>query len=245
MDFKKMSSEYKLETAIIIIIMTVIAIIAVLFAWNRGNRNFNKGVMQLEATYMKNHEEEYNELDFKIKGLEAKEERLMDNIEEHNKEIDILKNEKKKIGEEISKEEEKLDKIENFENTISSLETEISSLEIEFSSLETNVEKLKNERDSLQDDVDALNGKLVEAAGAPIELQAGMWFQEVDEIPEGRYTVSDGDSNFFVYDEDGDIYVNIILDDSNSGFGVSEYTFVLLEGSIIETKSACTLTPVK
>ena len=140
---------------------------------------------------------------------------------------------------------EKIEKIEDYESIIDDLETEKGNLEQEISSLNINKIALEKEKNDVQDDIDKLKGELVEASGSPIELQAGMWFQETDEIPAGRYTVSNGDSNFFVYDEDGDIYVNVILDDSDGGWGVSEYTFVLLKGSIIETKSPCTLTPVE
>ena len=244
MDFKKLFADFKKETGVICIILVIVAIALSFFAYQKGGRDFDEEVIKREAKLMEsfqpnydNMKEEYekikNDYDIKLKVMEAYEK----DIEEMEVEIDSL-------SAKLAENKEKVEKIENYETIISDLETTQGALEVDISSLEVNVKNLEEEKEELQEEIDKLNGKLVEAAGTPIELQAGMWFQEVDEIPVGRYTVSNGDGNFFVRDEDGIAYVNIILDDSDSGWGVTDYTFVLIEGAMIENDSPCILTPV-
>lgn len=244
MNFKKLFIDYKKEVAILVIVLISVAVIASLVGYNKGNREFNEGVKQLEASYMKNNKEEYETLIKEKESLEKQVEKLEEKVDDLVADADELRKEKHSLEDEIDLNIEKINKIEEYETLVSELENGIKDLESESTRL--NLEKASKETEiaDLQAEIDKLNGKLVEAAGSPMELSAGMWFQEIDEIPVGRYTVSNGDGNFFVRDEDGIAYVNIILDDSNSGWGVTDYTFVLIEGAMIENDSPCILTPV-
>ena len=84
----------------------------------------------------------------------------------------------------------------------------------------------------------------MKAAGEPIKLSAGVYYAG-DDIAPGRYRVSNGSSNFFVYNSSGSATVNIILGNKNDGLWVTDYTFDLKSGYIIETNNVCTLTPVE
>ncbi|MEJ9151438.1 hypothetical protein P4S74_11225, partial [Bacillus smithii] len=58
------------------------------------------------------------------------------------------------------------------------------------------------------------------------------------DIPADRYratNIGEG-SNFFVYDENGEAIVNIILGDSSTG-GSGDYVFFCDDGNIIQTEA--------
>ena len=245
MDFKGLFKEYKKEAIVLTLALLVVCAIASGISYSKGSKEFNQGVMQKEAYYKALKDEEYNDLVSVVENKEKKVANLEETVSDLVDDAEELRKEKHTLQDEIDANKEKIEKIEQYEEVVAGLEIEVGTLESETNRLGLHKISIENEIADLEAEVARLNGQIVEAAGAPIVLQPGMWFQEIDEIPAGRYTVSNGDSNFFVYDEDGSTYVNIILDDPGSGWGVSEYTFVLLEGSIIETKGGCTLTPVQ
>lgn len=245
MSFKNLFSEYKTEVSFLIIILLVVGGIASFIFYNKGNREFSQRAVANEALILAGKDEDYQKLVIEVEGLTSKKNNLETVIDNYSEDLKILKEEKQILSKEINNQNETLNKIENAESVVSDLKLEETELTKNIDSLTSEVNNLLLEKENVEREIEKLQGNLVEAAGAPIELQPGMWFQDIDEIPVGRYTVSNGDSNFFVRDEDGVAYVNIILDDSDSGWGVAEYTFVLIEGAIIEADSACTLTPVK
>ena len=87
--------------------------------------------------------------------------------------------------------------------------------------------------------------KIIIKKEAPKVLSSGQYIVGQD-IPADRYratNIGEG-SNFFVYDENGEAIVNIILGDSSTG-GSGDYVFFCDDGNIIQTEAQVKLIPVE
>ena len=244
MKFKELIKNYTKELLVLGLILSCISGASSYYFYMKGGKDFDREVIKQEALLMEAFQPNYDQMKEEYEKIKLDFETKQKIITTYEEDITELESKEAELKEVIEFNQEIVDKVNESETVLADLESKKNDLETENSSLEKSVNNLKTEKEDLQAEIDKLNGELVQATGSPIELDPGMWFQGTDEIPVGRYTVSNGDSNFFVYDEDGNAYVNIILDDTDSGWGVTEYTFVLIEGSIIETDSGCTLTPV-
>ncbi len=102
------------------------------------------------------------------------------------------------------------------------------------------VARLNAEVAERQAELERLQNLIVRTGEEPIRVGAGNWYVGQD-IPAGRYQVSNGSSNFFVR-RGGRSVVNIIL---GGRHGVDTYVFTFQTGDVIEARSAFTLTPIQ
>jgi len=102
---------------------------------------------------------------------------------------------------------------------------------------------LKKEKEELQSAIKMLQTDLRKLEGETKEYPAGELYVGID-IPEGRYRIHSGSSNFKVYDLDGYADVNIILGDKEEYGHVKEYIYYFRKGYLVKAYSKFKLTKI-
>ena len=218
-------------------IVIVFMIILYAIGYSVGSKNLKD-----EAVIAATNEKLNLDEDYKTKQNEL--ESLNSQIAEKNSELQDVSTNLDTAKNELKVSQDKLDTLADYDTKVQALNDEVATLTANRDSLKGEVESLTANRDSLQSELDSLRGEIVKASGEPIKLSAGVYYAGTD-IKTGRYRVSNGSSNFFVYDSKGRSTVNIILGNKNDGLWVTDYTFDLRSGYTIETSNTCTLTPVE
>lgn len=111
---------------------------------------------------------------------------------------------------------------------------------MDLANLENEKTRLKQDIAELEAKIEELNADVIKIAGKPKTYPAGYLYAGKD-FPAGRYKIYGGSSNFFVYDVNDRIRVNIIL----GRLGVDEYIYTFSEGEEIRAKSSFKLVPVE
>ena len=115
-----------------------------------------------------------------------------------------------------------------------------ASNRLEEERLGAEVARLNAEIAAQQAELERLQNLIVRTGEEPRRVGAGNWYIGQD-IPAGRYQISNGSSNFFVR-RGGRSVVNIIL---GGRLGVDTYVFTFQPGDVIEARGAFTLTAVE
>ncbi len=109
--------------------------------------------------------------------------------------------------------------------------------------IQEEVDDLKKEKEELENNIKILKTDLKTLEGETKEYPAGEFYVGID-IPEGRYRIHSGSSNFKVYDLDGYADVNIILGDKKEYGHVEEYIYYFKKDYVVKAYSDFKLTKV-
>lgn len=150
---------------------------------------------------------------------DAKIQQLEDKIESSEKQIAVLG---------------KTEKQQELLNNINKLKAEQDNLTVQKQQLENEI-KQKNE------EIEKLKGEAIRVKGEPKTYPAGHLTVGTD-IPEGKYKIYDGRSNFIVYSAYGELQVNTIL---GSSYGASEYIYNFKNGDKVRADSSFKLVAVE
>ena len=150
---------------------------------------------------------------------DAKIQQLEDKIESSEKQIAVLG---------------KTEKQQELLNNINKLKAEQDNLTVQKQQLENEI-KQKNE------EIEKIKGEAIRVKGEPKTYPAGHLTVGTD-IPEGKYKIYDGRSNFVVYSAYGELQVNTIL---GSSYGVSEYIYNFENGDKVRADSSFKLVAVE
>ncbi|WP_020154339.1 coiled-coil domain-containing protein [Caldibacillus debilis] len=174
----------------------------------------------------------------KIDGKKVNYDQLVEEIKKKEKELSGVNDELERIKQELEANKEEYDKLQELANNKDKLTTEVASAKSELDGLKSQINDAKKE-------LNQLTGKIEEAKTKPINLPAGHFVVGTD-IPEGRYKILPvgRGSNFFVYDENGDVVVNTIVTTVHD-LGVPEYVTFLAKGYIIQAEAPFKYVPVK
>ena len=234
----------KKQTLIAGAIVVVAMIILYAIGYGVGSKNLGEVAVTAAANKKLSLDEEYAAKVSEFENLNSQIEEKSSELQDTSSRLDTAKKDLASAESDLKASQDKLDTIADYEAKVQTFNDEIATLTANRDALKGEVDTLTNDKGILQGELDSLRGEIVKAAGEPIRLSAGVYYAG-DDIKTGRYRASNGSSNFFVYDSHGSATVNIILGNKNDGLWVTDYTFDLKSGYIIETSNACTLTPVE
>lgn len=225
-------------------IVVVAMIILYAIGYGVGSKKLNTEAVTAAADKKLGLDEEYTTKASELENLNSQIAEKNAELQETAAKLGSTKEDLSSAESDLKASQDKLDTLADYDSKVQAFNDEIASLTSNRDALKGEVDTLTNDKGILQGELETLRGEIVKAAGEPFQLSPGFYYAG-DDIKTGRYRVSNGSSNFFVFDADGYATVNIILDKKNDGLRVTDYIFDLKAGYTLETKNVCTLTPVE